>query len=165
MSTAVTVGPRWRNSPFARHSQSPSASPLISKPRPKSSVYASPHASPSPIAHSRNQSFSAFGASSLSPANTARERSNSSRSGNGTSNTFAPQFIKSVELQREDERVSRIEGENDFSGRRYVWLQDPQLAFVKGWVVEEGTGSRLVVQCEDGSVRFANMKLGIWRPN
>lgn len=45
-----------------------------------------------------------------------------------------------------------IEGENDFSGKRYVWLKDPHVAFVKGWVVEELEGGRLLVQCDDGSV-------------
>ena len=155
MSTAVTVGPRWRNNPFDRHSQSPSTSPMVSSPRPRSSVLTSPHASPSPITHNRNQSFSAFGASGLSPANTVRERSNSSRSGNAACSTFAPQFIKDTELRREDERISRIEGENDFSGRRYVWLQDSKSAFVKGWVVNEVADSRMVVQCEDGSVRYS----------
>lgn len=149
------MGSRWRNNPFDRHSQSPSTSPMVSSPRPKSSVFASPHASPSAIAHNRNQSFSAFGVSGLSPASTVRERSNSSRSGNAACSTFAPQFIKNTELRREDERVSRIEGENDFSGRRYVWLQDPKLAFVKGWVVEEVADSQMVVQCEDGSVRYS----------
>ncbi len=162
MSTAAAVGPRWRNSPFSRHSQSPSTSPVISNPRPKSTVFASPHASPSPIIHNRNQSFSSFGASTLSPASTIRERSNSTRSGNPTSNTFAPQFIKRTELLREEERVSRIEGENDFSGKRYVWLQDSKSAFVKGWVVEEIPGDRMMVQCEDGSVRLQHHELSVW---
>ena len=151
------MGPRWRNNPFDRHSQSPSTSPMVSSPRPRSSIIASPHASPSPITHNRNQSFSAFGASGLSPAVAIRERSNSSRSGNAASNTFAPQFIKDSEPRREDERISRIEGENDFSGRRYVWLQDPKSAFVKGWVIEEVADSRMVVQCEDGSVRSQSL--------
>lgn len=48
--------------------------------------------------------------------------------------------------------VKGIEGENDFSGKRYVWLKDPKQAFVKGWVVEELGGNRLLVQCDDGSV-------------
>jgi len=48
--------------------------------------------------------------------------------------------------------VKGIEGENDFSGKRYVWLKDPQTAFVKGWVVEELGGNRILVQCDDGSV-------------
>lgn len=48
--------------------------------------------------------------------------------------------------------VSGIEGENDFSGKRYVWLKDPQTAFVKGWVVEDLGGNRILVQCDDGSV-------------
>lgn len=48
--------------------------------------------------------------------------------------------------------VSGIEGENDFSGKRYVWLKDPQTAFVKGWVVEDLGANRILVQCDDGSV-------------
>ena len=48
--------------------------------------------------------------------------------------------------------VKGIEGENDFSGKRYVWLKDPQQAFVKGWVVEELGRNRILVQCDDGSV-------------
>lgn len=52
--------------------------------------------------------------------------------------------------------VKGIEGENDFSGKRYVWLKDPQQAFVKGWVVEELGGNRILVQCDDGSQREAD---------
>lgn len=48
--------------------------------------------------------------------------------------------------------VKSIEGENDFSGKRYVWLKDPEEAFVKGWVIEERTGGNLLVQTDDGSV-------------
>ena len=46
-----------------------------------------------------------------------------------------------------------IEGENDFSGKRYVWLKDAEKAFVRGWVIEEVGGSQIVVQCDDGSQR------------
>jgi myosin heavy chain 9/10/11/14 len=55
-------------------------------------------------------------------------------------------------MRKQVDIVNGIEGENDFSGRRYVWLKDPQAAFVKGWVVEELPGNRLLVQCDDGSV-------------
>lgn len=48
--------------------------------------------------------------------------------------------------------VDGIEGENDFSGKRYVWLRDPKTAFVKGWIVEDLGGDRILVQCDDGSV-------------
>jgi myosin protein heavy chain len=34
-----------------------------------------------------------------------------------------------------------------------VWLKDSKSAFVRGWVVEELDGDRLLVQCDDGSVR------------
>lgn len=44
-----------------------------------------------------------------------------------------------------------IEGENDFSGNRYVWLRDPKTAFVRGLVVEELPGGKLRVQGDDGS--------------
>ena len=68
------------------------------------------------------------------------------------SNTFAPKFIKAEEAHNDAEPVKGIEGENDFSGKRYVWIKDAQRAFVKGWVIEELEGSTLLVQCEDGSV-------------
>lgn len=56
-------------------------------------------------------------------------------------------------MKRTSDVVSGIEGENDFSGKRYVWLKDPQAAFVKGWVVEDLGGNRILVQCDDGSQR------------
>lgn len=46
-----------------------------------------------------------------------------------------------------------MEGENDFSGKRYVWLRDPEKAFIRGLVLEEREGGMLLVQCDDGSVR------------
>jgi hypothetical protein len=55
-------------------------------------------------------------------------------------------------MQSSELVVRGIEGENDFSGKRYVWLRDPAAAFVRGWVVEELDGDNLLVQCEDGSV-------------
>lgn len=61
-------------------------------------------------------------------------------------------------MKRGIEPVKRIEGENDFSGKRYVWLKDPITAFVKGWVVEELGNNQILVQCEDGSVREASPK-------
>ena len=58
-------------------------------------------------------------------------------------------------MRKPVDMVNGIEGENDFSGKRYVWLKDPQQAFVKGWVVEELGSNRILVQCDDGSVRGA----------
>jgi myosin protein heavy chain len=55
-------------------------------------------------------------------------------------------------MQRGTEVVKGIEGENDFSGKRYVWLKDPQTAFAKGWIVEELGNNQILVQCHDGSV-------------
>ncbi|KAI9828268.1 MAG: hypothetical protein M1819_004593 [Sarea resinae] len=81
------------------------------------------------------------------------QRSNSIRTNPPGSTTFAPQFIKAEELRRGEDRVREMEGDNDFSGKRYVWLRDPQTAFVRGWVVEEKEDGLLLVQCDDGSQR------------
>jgi len=70
-----------------------------------------------------------------------------------STSTFAPSFIKTEEMRKPTDIVNGIEGENDFSGKKYVWLKDPQTAFVMGWVVEGLEGNRLLVQCDDGSVR------------
>lgn len=138
--------------------QSPSPAPPNN--RPKSSLFPSPllpsNASSTPPAsnHARGNSLevglgNGIHETSLGKPGHAR---NLSKSNNRNSGTFAPSFIKSEELRRGPDVVSGIEGENDFSGKRYVWLKDPQTAFVKGWVVEDLGGSRILVQCDDGSV-------------
>lgn len=73
------------------------------------------------------------------------------RQGSPAPGTFAPKFIK-TELDGATETVGGIEGENDFSGKRYVWVKDPKNAFVKGEVIEELGNDMLRVQCDDGSV-------------
>jgi len=71
---------------------------------------------------------------------------------NGTnSGTFAPTFIKADASQGGLVRVDRIEGENDFSGKKYVWVRNPEDNFVQGWIAEERGGNTFLVQCEDGS--------------
>ena len=151
MSTAAAGGIRWRNNPFDRGSPSPSPGPTNLPTRPKSSIFTSP-TDTNPTAHSRNQSFTPLSGSDLAPLQSSRPRAYSNRSSQQSSNTFAPKFIKTEESQESD-KVGGIEGENDFSGKRYVWLRDLQAAFVKGWIVEELGGGRLLVQCEDGSQR------------
>lgn len=64
--------------------------------------------------------------------------------------TFAPQFI-SDDSQEAPRLGGIVEGENDFSGKRYVWLRDPTTAFVRGWVVEELPDGRILVQCDNGT--------------
>lgn len=81
-----------------------------------------------------------------------RQFRSDSRSSTPSTSTFAPSFIKTEDLRRSIDVVKGIEGENDFSGKRYVWLKDPQAAFVKGWVVEELEDGKILVQCDDGSV-------------
>ncbi|KAK3371877.1 P-loop containing nucleoside triphosphate hydrolase protein [Podospora didyma] len=143
-----------RNNPFARNaSTSPTASGV---PRPKSALFSSPTSPLSasaarPSSHIRNQSHNSI-ATALAPPISLRP-SPGSRAGTPSSSTFAPSFIKTEDLQKHADTVKGIEGENDFSGKKYVWLKDPQTAFVKGWVVEELGGSRILVQCDDGSQR------------
>jgi myosin protein heavy chain len=83
-----------------------------------------------------------------------RERSNSAKN-SPSSGTFAPSFIKSEELRRGADQIRGIEGDNDFSGNKYVWLRDNEKAFVRGLVLEELDGGRMLVQSDDGEV---------WRP-
>jgi myosin protein heavy chain len=99
------------------------------------------------MGHARNQSLSQLSAP-LGRSNSARLRSNSNR--NSTpAGTFAPQFI--ADESQDIPEVRGIEGENDFSGKRYVWLRDSKTAFVRGWIVEELHGGQLLVQCDDGT--------------
>lgn len=150
MSSQAQNGPRWRNSPFGgRDADTPSPGPPPGHARSKSSIMQSPSSPNMPLGHVRNQS-----ASDLRPSGLARSdsrRLGSARGGVGAG-TFAPQFIKQENLDGAADRVRGIEGENDFSGKRYVWLRDDVNAFVKGWVMDELPESMLRIQCDDGSV-------------
>ena len=151
MSIQAPNGPRWRNSPFGRAEaeETPSPGPPPGHARSKSSIMQSPLPSPTPQGHVRNQSVSdlrtVMGKGGLSRAGSVR---NSTPAG-----TFAPQFIRREGLDGAQDRVRGIEGENDFSGRRYVWVRDNELAFMRGWVVEELPDAMLRVQCDDNSQR------------
>ena len=72
---------------------------------------------------------------------------------NSSSTTFTPHFIQTPDLRKGEEKIEGIEGENDFSGKRYVWLKDEDTAFVRGWVVEDMSEGRILVQCDDGRQR------------
>ncbi len=140
-----------RNNPFARNG-SPSAGAGNINGRPKSTIISSPLSGIQSSPHNRNQSLSSL-AGVLSPNNDSTGRhSSNSKTGTPTSNTFAPSFIHSEDIKRGAEVVRGIDGENDFSGKRYVWLKDSQTAFVKGWIVEELGNNHILVQCDDGSV-------------
>ncbi|KAB8437438.1 hypothetical protein FH972_025116 [Carpinus fangiana] len=134
------------NSPRGGHWRSRStASPAPIPAHAVTNSISSPNTS---LGHSRNQSY----ASGM--PNTSLTRSNSRRTGLASiqgSGTFAPKFIKTEDDGRE--RVDKIEGENDFSGKRYVWLRDEERTFVQGWVVEELSDGKLLVQCDDDSQR------------
>ena len=142
-----------RNNPFSR-TGSPSAAPTPGN-RPKSDLFSSPAPHPgtaTPTSHGRAQSGSSFGATLVAPGSAPRHHRADSKSGTPTSNTFAPSFIKTDEVRRPQDAVKGIEGENDFSGKRYVWLKDPQQAFIKAWVVEDLKDGRIRVQTDDGTV-------------
>ena len=150
-----STSPQKRGNPFARTTKSPSPGPSVppnSNGRPHSMLMQSQRSPTQGSQHSRVQSYSSL-AALTSPNNNATSRYRSdSKSGTPTSNTFAPSFIKTDEMRRGPEIVKGIEGENDFSGKRYVWLKDPQAAFVRGWILEELGNNRILVQCDDGSV-------------
>lgn len=135
-----------RASLFARPNSSQGNYP--SHTRPKSAIIL-PSTAPDPArGHIRNSSVSQVSPPLSLGGN--RERSDSAK--NSTSGTFAPSFIKSEELRRGADQIRGIEGENDFSGNKYVWLRDPEKAFVRGLVLEELEGGRLLVQSDDGDV-------------
>ncbi|KAH8589731.1 P-loop containing nucleoside triphosphate hydrolase protein [Bisporella sp. PMI_857] len=144
-----------RNNPFAR-TGSTSPAPGSPNGRPKSVVLSSP-LSPAgqspPPSQTRNQSYSSLGAIVLPNKNEVSRPRSGSKLAMSTSSTFAPSFIKGEEMLRGTEVVKGIEGENDFSGKRYVWLKDPQAAFVRGWIVEDLRNNQILVQCDDGSQR------------
>lgn len=142
---------QMRNNPFAR-AISPSSSPINVGGRPKSAVFSSSLSGPQNPSHNRHQSHSSI-QNAMTPSSdaTARHQS-SSKTSTPTSNTFAPSFIKTDEIKRGQEKLNGIDGENDFSGKRYVWLKDPTIAFVKGWIIEELGDNQILVQCDDGSV-------------
>ncbi|EQL03339.1 myosin type II heavy chain [Ophiocordyceps sinensis CO18] len=152
MSYNANSSAQRRNNPFSR-TASP-ASPPTSASRPRSILASSPvplPGAPSPAPHSRSQSNSSFGAAAIVLGGASRHFRSDSRNGAPTSSTFAPSFIKVEEMARSADAVDGIEGENDFSGKRYVWLKDPQTAFVKGWVVDELEDNRIRVQTDDGT--------------
>ncbi|KAF7559487.1 hypothetical protein G7046_g4662 [Stylonectria norvegica] len=142
---------------FAFYDNAAEAVEAVDAGRPKSAVYSSPsqlHSTSTPPSHSRAQSNVTFTTSLANSGVVSRQQRNDSRNATPTSNTFAPSFIKTEDARRpHDDTVNGIEGENDFSGKRYVWIKDPQTAFVKGWVVEEIGNNRLLVQCDDGTQR------------
>lgn len=122
-----------------------------SSPRPQSAIL--PTHSFDIAAHTQEQSFSNLNTHSLGNGSSSHSRNNSeSKNGLTRSSTFEPSFIKQEDMAARRGAVSNIEGENDFSGKRYVWVKDPTTAFIKGWVVEELDGGLLLVQCGDGSV-------------
>ena len=61
-------------------------------------------------------------------------------------------------MRRGADQIRGLEGDNDFSGNKYVWLRDPQKAFIKGLVLEEMEGGRLLVQSDDGEVGLSVQK-------
>lgn len=60
-------------------------------------------------------------------------------------------------MKKSEERISAIEGENDFSGKRYVWVKDPEKAFVRGWITQDLPGGHVLVQFDSGTSIEAHM--------
>ncbi|KAJ5573958.1 Myosin tail [Penicillium hispanicum] len=147
MPSQLNSSPKRAN-PFSRSSPSPGPH---SQARPKSAIITPSNGLELARGHLRNSSVSQI-SPTLSPISANRERSNSARN-NASSGTFAPSFIKSEEMRRGADQIRGLEGDNDFSGNKYVWLRDAQKAFVRGLVLEELEGGRLLVQSDDGDQR------------
>ncbi|WPJ58877.1 hypothetical protein SMAC4_01243 [Sordaria macrospora] len=152
-----------RNNPFARNNAQPQQGPNVpGLGRPRSAVFTNPAvpmmpsaagpaagaAPPTPPTHIRSLSHASSQPTLVQPIPIRPGQKSSLPS----STTFAPSFIKTEDMRKHADIVKGIEGE-DFSGKKYVWLKDPQTAFVKGWVVEELPENKLLVQCDDGSQR------------
>ncbi|OQN98517.1 hypothetical protein B0A48_15778 [Cryoendolithus antarcticus] len=153
MSAQAQNGPRWRNSTMGpRDADTPSPGPPPGHARTRSGIAQAPISPNFPPGHMRNQSTS-----DLRPSGLARSDSRRLGSARGASpvGTFAPKFIEQESLDGQTDRVRGIDGENDFSGKRYVWVKDDAKAFVKGWVVEDLPDGMLRIQCDNGSQRDA----------
>lgn len=151
-------GSSRRANPFSRASLSPSPTPQSKHTRPKSAAIASSSSVyEKPQGHSRNNSESQVPSapSAALQSSAGRERPQTSKN-NVSSGTFAPEFIKTEELRRGADQIRGLEGDNDFSGNKYVWLKDREKAFVRGLVLEEQEGGRLLVQYDNGDVRDTN---------
>lgn len=154
MSSQAQGGPRWRNGPFQgreREPDTPSPGPPPGHARSKSSIMQTPLSPSAPLGHARNHSLQKFGSPNGGLGRTNSRRTGSARGG-ASAGTFAPQFIKPENMDGAAGDVRVVEGENDLSGKRYIWMRDDEKAFVKGWVVEELPGGMLKAQCEDGTV-------------
>ncbi|KAH0388419.1 class V myosin, partial [Aureobasidium melanogenum] len=139
---------RWQDRPHTATNATPSPGPPPGHARSRSSVLPPPVSPPTTNGHARHQSFAELGFGSLERGLSRRGSIRPPPTG-----TFAPKFIKADGLDGAQEKVGGIEGENDFSGKRYVWVKDAEQAFVRGWVIEDLADSHLRVQCDDGSQR------------
>lgn len=127
-----------------------------------------PTASSSSSPSSHRLSVSSLSQNFSSPPPLQQQQQRHVRTSSGVKGTFAPQFIKDKDVASSRRDVGAtsggvgggaaggegIAGENsDFSGRRWVWVKDPEKAFVKGEVLDDQDGM-LTVRCENGSVRI-----------
>jgi myosin heavy chain 9/10/11/14 len=75
-----------------------------------------------------------------------RQQQDSRKSSTGT---FTPKFINTLDTKNASSKDSARDLA-EFSGKRWVWVKDNRLAFIKGCVVEDN-GSTLQVRCENES--------------
>ncbi|KAK6360451.1 hypothetical protein TWF730_006593 [Orbilia blumenaviensis] len=114
-----------------------------------------PFVSSTPFGRSHNRTMS--GASSVvahtpTPSNNlTAAAATTTVSASKSNTTFAPSFIKRTDPTSPKITSHGLEG-TDFSGKRWVWVKDPEQAFVKGYVESEEDNVLLVI-CDDGSQR------------
>jgi len=67
----------------------------------------------------------------------------------GSTGTFTPKFINDLAIAQANSNTSDSARDlAEFSGKRWVWVKDEKLAFVKGWVTEDN-GDTLQVRCDN----------------
>jgi len=102
---------------------------------------------PGPIFLKQNQSLSS---STPSPKH-LHSRTDSLTSSSPSTGTFTPKFINNLNTSHHSQSTDSARDLAEFSGKRWVWLKDDKLAFVKGWVVDDH-GDTLLVRCDNESV-------------
>lgn len=70
------------------------------------------------------------------------------------SGTFTPTYLRPEALEKH-QTPDQLDGEGDFSGKRYVWVIDQDKTFVRGEIVQMLDDGKVVVMCDDDTVRLS----------
>ena len=68
----------------------------------------------------------------------------------GTTGTFTQKFINDLAITEKPNASDSARDLAEFSGKRWVWVKDEKLAFVKGYITEDN-GDVFQVRCDNES--------------